>query len=1520
MLNNIKFVLTILLTFIIPSLFAEISSSSIPTPFINGVNVINGKGPTLIPGLKYEYYMHGQNDVEGATIHLNKGDFRIGRVKLQRSQKSDKSWQTVARFFYYSDYTEVFDASNHKTVYRYNKENCLTALEHYISPQPGQYQLYRTERLFWTTINGHAYLVSRTLEDAEKQIYACHVLTYSSQGQLLKETLYGNLSGACESPLLLEANGYPQANGIESYSVSYTYDTHRLDLPIKRQEDSGLTTYYQYDPKTGQQTGKLIGNSSELLIRYFYVYDDQGFLTQTIIDDGQEFDQNDLKGVTARQVLKIQSQQNGTAIGQPLLAESVWIDLNAQKEMPLEKIIYCYSPEGRLVQQDFYDAHEQLRYDIRLYYDAEGKLLASTDSRGEVANTLKEPPRYRYNESQQKTASIDQYGNEIQYEYDEFGRLIKTTFPAVLDAFDRPYQPFIHQDYNICNQVIKSQDANGNVTHIRYNLRGKPIHIRYPDESQESFYYTLDGYLKEHMTKNGHKKTFERDVIGRIIRQREYTSSGKQIKTVNSYYRGPRLISTTDHETFTTLCQYDKAGRQTGVLHQTKEGTKRIEWEYDETGQRTKTKEWFGPCEEDFILKCEIQNNWQQTVETHFENSQGEIQKTIHSLPKTSENDSFFFNQDLSVLNDRNQHVRQQESIDGYGIRQLTTYDALNRVESIVKLSPFGTKLAEKQLRYDGNGNKIVEKHVVIVNQQPLRTFTIRWNYDAANRLTHLTEGAETQQPKSTSYHYNLSGQLETLTKPDGIVLFHEYDEEGRLCRLSSTDHSIDYHYSYDAQGRLVGAEDQINHLTISRSYDDLNQLLAEEWGPGLQFKHSYDLAGRRTQLMLPDKSAIHYRYHALNLIAIERQSTDGELLYQTQYQYDAPSGRLLGYHFIGGIGSLDYQYDAKGFLRGIQTDWWSESVSDEELDVYGYLKGFSIKDAAGTYRSSVSYTDDHHQLAEEKSHVDQTYEYDSLYNRIACNGQSWQVNEHNQVIEANGAHYQYDANGNLAKKQNASDCFTYEYDALNRLMRAIRNKKEMVEYHYDVFQRRLTQSFYRWEQENWILDKTEYFLYDGHREIGKANAEGQILELRVLGIGQGAEMGAAIAFELPAGLFAPIHDHRGSVVSLIDVKTGQLAECYRYTAFGVETFFNGEGLPLESSQIDNPWRFSSKRHDTFTGLIFFGKRHYDPSLGRWTTPDPMPFLDTANVYAFIKNDPFNYNDLYGLFSIQSIWNQIVEKIKECVDYLFTIGEELCESVKGVLDLPEKLLKFVEQTGYQLIGESIFLLTSYENEKPEIGTYGHGEINDKIRVTFINGILTSQNMIVENLDMISRSHGGVNVHYVFRPTEGWALDILQGLAIKTTFCSVGFRSLYAHLLADMWKNLIQEMGGVDGGGLIIHYAHSLGGSDTDRARELLTPEEQKMIRLISFGSATMIPNIGFESAVNYVSLNDGVPLLIDSIGLILHLFQSDTNIVFRSHPGDWNPYPFCDHLFSGNSYREIIEQLGSEFIKEFSRS
>jgi RHS repeat-associated protein len=125
-------------------------------------------------------------------------------------------------------------------------------------------------------------------------------------------------------------------------------------------------------------------------------------------------------------------------------------------------------------------------------------------------------------------------------------------------------------------------------------------------------------------------------------------------------------------------------------------------------------------------------------------------------------------------------------------------------------------------------------------------------------------------------------------------------------------------------------------------------------------------------------------------------------------------------------------------------------------------------------------------------------------------------------------------------------------------------------------------------------------------------NVNSALKNLRILGQGQG-DIGSAIAIYLSDEWHIPLHDHRGSVIALL----GPHPEISTYSAFGEEE---------ESSE--NPWRFCSKRKDPLTQWIHFGRRDYDPTLGRWMTPDPAGFADGPNLYAYVHNNPLTHLDL----------------------------------------------------------------------------------------------------------------------------------------------------------------------------------------------------------------------------------------------------------------------------------------------------
>ena len=65
---------------------------------------------------------------------------------------------------------------------------------------------------------------------------------------------------------------------------------------------------------------------------------------------------------------------------------------------------------------------------------------------------------------------------------------------------------------------------------------------------------------------------------------------------------------------------------------------------------------------------------------------------------------------------------------------------------------------------------------------------------------------------------------------------------------------------------------------------------------------------------------------------------------------------------------------------------------------------------------------------------------------------------------------------------------------------------------------------------------------------------------------------------------------------------------------------------------------FSSKYRDEDTGLVYYGYRHYSPSLGRWVSRDPIGQAGGISLYGFVGNDPVNRLDPVGLSILDYDW------------------------------------------------------------------------------------------------------------------------------------------------------------------------------------------------------------------------------------------------------------------------------------------
>lgn len=552
------------------------------------------------------------------------------------------------------------------------------------------------------------------------------------------------------------------------------------------------------------------------------------------------------------------------------------------------------------------------------------------------------------------------------------------------------------------------------------------------------------------------------------------------------------------------------------------------------------------------------------------------------------------------------------------GVITRYAHDAFGRVVS--ETDPNGGVVIRS---YDGFGNVVSEEGA---------TTSVRRVYDEEGRLKSLSTTRDGTTWDVTAWTHEVGTGLSlaksyadgsserTVYTDDGLPsrtvrasgAWREfvYDAARRVCAMRSDDGRLDAVFGHDAFGRLSSVSSSV--VRIARMLSDggvaTNETLSVD-GREIRWERAVDGNGRIVGFGERDgrwQAVVHDGFGRLAGMTTE----DAEIT----FAYDA-FGRPTGYDVALTNGLVVSRAEARDAYRGLVAAV-ANRVAGVASDSYvcGYDANGRLVErngeayGFGAQGQLVSYM---RAGTEGGGTID--YAYDAAGNRLARDGNG-------ELVPANGLNQRvglsYSADGELLEL----DGHAFGYDSAGRIASVSSNGVMLAAYAYDPVGRRVLKTT--------DLAVTRYY-YDGWRLVKEIETVASGSETVTEYFWASGERRYELLYVKHAGeLYVPIKDQHLNVVAYVDA-SGSVVARYAYDPFGVQT--EASGTMAAAFKI----RYTSHYTDVESGLVYYGLRHYAPTLGAWVSRDPLEEDGDENLYRFCLNDPVSCLDILGLLTYQ---------------------------------------------------------------------------------------------------------------------------------------------------------------------------------------------------------------------------------------------------------------------------------------------
>jgi YD repeat-containing protein len=605
----------------------------------------------------------------------------------------------------------------------------------------------------------------------------------------------------------------------------------------------------------------------------------------------------------------------------------------------------AYDGEGRLVAT--IDAEGYL---TRLSYDASGNVWTreryanrvTSFADTPVPNSEDELTTYQYTARNQLELQTSYDGTETCYQYDDAGNLVATDraygtsdVRRVLERYDaqgRLVAELGPEHAGLLAQAsspaeIDAVFAQYAVTY-GYDADGRRIWVSDAKQQKTYYYYNADGQLAYSINAAGEVERRTYNAFNELETSTRYAArlGGTALSALTGGTPDATLQALFDslvngsNDTVTTYF-YTKTG-----LVKTQQDALQFQscFEYDAFGELIKERRQVDAAG----------TNWQESRYTY--DHRGDVMTAVtdpSGLAITTTKTYDAFGRVVSLV-DANQQLHTTEydrlgrvvqTQDPLTPARVTTYDAFDRV--LTQKDPLGvltTYTYDRVTRSvtictaSGTADAVTTRIVYNRFGQQYqvtdgRQNTTTYEYDNAGRITRISDGLGTLE---TDSYDALTGNLFEHTDAAGVVTRYVYDSVNRLFTRTIDPNGIAATtvYQYDAKGQLLDVTDP-NGVVTRTQYDARGQVksvIVDPAGFALTTSYTYDGVGNTLSVTDPNLNVVVYAYDAAGRRTSDTVDPNG-LALRTEYGYDAEGNVAWRKDARGNY--TRFVYDAKGRL-----------------------------------------------------------------------------------------------------------------------------------------------------------------------------------------------------------------------------------------------------------------------------------------------------------------------------------------------------------------------------------------------------------------------------------------------------------------------------------------------------------------------------------------------------------------------------------------------------------------------------